>query len=284
MSGIDKTLAGKLFLLTGGSSGVGKATALGIAQQGAKLVIISRSAKNAEDALQEIAQKTGNDQGEYLLADLSSQVSIQKVAQEFKQKYNNLHVLANLAGGIFFDKKLTEDGIERSFAVNYLSHFLLTHQLMDILKESAPARVITVGGNPSFLKNPTINFDDLQSLNRFNGINATAQAMYARVFFAFELARKLHGTTLTSVAFNPGVIKSNLTAQAPWYMKLIGALYQPFAKEICEVGAYLATSPQVERTTGVFFNEKMQIVPLHERFDPSIGEKLWANSKSLIKV
>ena len=284
MSGIDKTLAGKLFLLTGGSSGVGKATALGIAQQGAKVVIISRSAKNAEVALQEIAQKTGNDQGEYLLADLSSQVSIQKVAQEFKQKYNNLHVLANLAGGIFFDKKLTEDGIERSFAVNYLSHFLLTHQLMDILKESAPARVITVGGNPSFLKNPTINFDDIQSLNRFNGMNATAQAMYARVFFAFELAEKLHGTNLTSVAFNPGVIKSNLTAQAPWYMKLIGALYQPFAREICEVGAYLATSPQVERTTGVFFNEKMQIVPLHERFDPSIGEKLWAISKSLIKV
>ena len=282
MKAIDKTLAGKVFLLTGGSSGVGKATALSLAQKGAKIVIISRQATNAGKALHEIAQKTGNDQGDYLVADLAVQASIRKVANEFKQRYSNLHVLANLAGGIFFEQQLTPDGFERSFAVNYLSHFLLTNQLLDMLKESAPARVITVGGNPSFLKHPTINFSDLQSLDRFSGMNATSQAMYARVFFAFELARKLRGTNVTSVVFNPGVIKSNLMRQAPWYMKLIGAMYEPFAREVCEVGGYLATSPDVESTTGVFFNENRQIVPLNQRFDVAIGEKLWAVSQSLI--
>lgn len=282
MNVIDKTLKGKIFLLTGGTSGVGKATALGLAQQGAKLVIISRSAENGAKALAEISQKTNNDQGEYLVADLSLQSSIRKVAHEFKQKYNNLHVLANLAGGIFFDKQLTTEGIERTFAVNYLSHFLLTNQLLDILKESAPARVITVGGNPAFLKNPHINFDNLQSLDQFSGLNAAAQAMYARVFFAFELARKLQATEVTSVVFNPGVIKSNLTAHAPWYVKLIAAFYEPFAKEVCQVGAYLATSPKVEQETGVFFNDKMQIVPFHEKFDLSIGQKLWTVSEGFI--
>jgi len=283
MNAIDKSLTGKIFLLTGGTSGVGKATALGIAQKGAKIVILSRSAENAAMALREIAQKTGNDQGEYLVADLSSQASIRKVADQFKQKYTNLHVLANLAGGLFFEKQLTADGIERSFAVNYLSHFLLTCQLLDILKASAPSRVVTVGGNPAFLRKANINFDDLQCVERFGGLKATMQAMHARLFFAFELARRLQGTNVTSVVFNPGVIKSNLTAHAPWYMKLIAAFYRPFEKEVCEVGAYLATAPEVAYPTGVFFDDKMRIVPFHEQLDWSIGEKLWAVSESLVK-
>lgn len=279
---IRNAMTNKIVLLTGGTSGVGKATALGIARTGAKLIIISRSAEQAQTALLEIAQKTGNDQGDYLVADLASQASIRQLANQFRQKYAHLNVLANLAGGLFYEKQLTTDGIERSFAVNYLGHFLLTHQLLDILQASAPARVLTVGGNPFFIKNAKINFNDLQSLHSFSAMTAAGQAMFARVFFAFELARRLQSTHVTSVAFNPGIIKSNLTANGPWYMKLLAAVYRPFEQEVCRVGSFLATDPSVEKTTGVFFNEKEQIVPFHQRFDPTIGERLWAESEALI--
>ena len=273
-----------IYLLTVGTSGVGKATAIGLAQKGVKIVIISRDARSAEKALNEIAQRTGNEQGEYLVADLSLQSSIRKVADEFKRKYNNLHLLANLAGKLSFEKQITPEGIESSFAVNYLSHFLLTNQLLDILKESGPSRVITVGGNPSFIKHAKINFDDLQSLDNFSGMKATAQAMYARVFFAFELARRLQEQNITSNVFNPGVIKSNLTTNAPWYMKIIAAFYKPFEKDICEIGVYLATDPDIQNISGVFFSDKKQIVPFHERFDPHIGQKLWTISEQLTNI
>lgn len=283
MEPIDKTQKDKIVLLTGGTSGVGKATALGIAQTGAKIVIISRSARQAEETLLTIAQQTGNHQGEYLVADLARQSSIRQVAHAFKQKYSRLDVLANLAGGIFYDRQLTPDGIERSFAVNYVGHFLLTNQLLDILEASAPSRVITVGGNPFFIKNAKINFDDLQSLDSFSAMTAAGQAMFARVFFAFELARRLHGTNVTSVTFNPGVIRSNLLANAPWYMKLLGAAYRPFEQTVCRVGTYLATDPAVATTTGVFVDEKQRIVPIHQRLDPAVGERLWRASEALIR-
>ncbi len=278
---MENNLKNQIYLLTGGTSGVGKATAIGLAQKGAKIVIISRDARNAEKVLNEIAQRTGNERGEYLVADLSLQSSIRKVADEFKQKYDNLHVLANLAGKLSFEKQITPEGIESSFGVNYLSHFLLTNQLLDILKENSPSRIITVGGNPSFIKHTKINFDDLQSVNHFNGMKSVSQAMCARVFFAFELSRRLQGENVTSNVFNPGVIKSNLTANAPWYMKILAVLYKPFEKDICEIGVYLANDPDVQNISGVFFNDKKQIVPFHEEFDPNIGQELWAISEQL---
>ncbi|MEH2376728.1 SDR family NAD(P)-dependent oxidoreductase [Nostoc sp.] len=140
----------RVFLITGGTSGVGKATALGLARIGAKVVIISRTTESGQAALSDIAEATGNDRAEFLVADFSLQSSIRKVSEEFKRKYDNLHVLANLAGALFFEKQLTQEGIDMTFAVNYLNHFLLTNQLLDILKESRPSRVITVTGAPRF--------------------------------------------------------------------------------------------------------------------------------------
>jgi len=276
-------LKNPIFLITGGTSGVGKATAIGLAQKGAKIVIISRHAEQSQQALEEIAQRTGNDTGEYLIADLSLQSSIRDVADEFKRKYDNLHVLANCAGAIFKEKQMTKEGIERSFAINYMSHFGLTTQLLDILKASGPSRIITVTGNPSFLKNAKVNFDDLQYLNNFNGMRATAHAMYARLFFTFELAQRLQGEKVTSNAFNPGVIKSSLTANSPWYIKLLGTFFKPFQKDICDITTYLSTSEEVNDVSGKFFDHDRKIVPFHEKFDPAIGKKLWEKSEQLIQ-
>jgi len=276
-------LKDKVFLITGGTSGVGKATAIGLAKRGAKIVIISRSIEQSHMVLEEIVQRTGNDRGEYLIADLSLQSSIRAVADEFKRKYDNLHFLANCVGAVFNEKQMTKEGIERSFAINYMSHFGLTTKLLDILKASGPSRIVTVTGNPAFLKNAKVNFEDIQSVQNFNGLRATARAMFARLFFTFELAKRLQRENVTANAFNPGVIKSNLTANSPWYIRLLTVFYRPFQKDICDISTYLATSEEVDDISGGFFNHDRKIVPFQERFDPAVGEKLWAVSEQLIQ-
>ena len=271
----------KIFLITGGTSGVGKAAALGLAQKGAKIVIISREYKAAENVLQEIARRTGNNRGEYLIADLSLQSSVKNVATEFKRKYENLHVLVNCMGAIFNEEKMTLEGIERTFAVNYMSHFWLTTELLDVIKASGASRILTVTGNPSFLKNAKLDFDDLQCVKNFSPLKATQNAMYARLFFAFELAKRLEGTSVSSNAFNPGVIKSNLTANSPWYLKLLALLFKFSEKEICDVTTYLSTSEDVQGISGKFFQHNRKIVGLEDTFNAQIGEALWEGSKKL---
>lgn len=279
-----KKIKDKIFLITGGSSGVGKATAIGLAQKGAKVVIVNRNLQQSQQALKEIAQRTGNDKGEYLNADLSLQSSVQNLVDEFKRKYDNLHVLVNAVGAIFPEKRMTAEGIERSFAVNYMSHFWLTTQLLDILKASGPSRIITVNGSPRYLKNANLNFDDLQNLNKFSGIRAATNAAYARLFFTFELAKRLEGKKVTANAFNPGLIKSNLTANSSWYLKLYATFCKPFSKDVCDVTTYLSTSENVKNISGRFFNHNRKIIPFHENFDRKMGEELWVRSEQLTRL
>lgn len=277
-------------LITGGTSGVGKAVALGLARLGAKIVLISRSSESGQQALRAIAEATGNERGELLVADLSLQSSIKNVSEEFKRKYENLHVLANLAGAVYFEKQFTQEGIERTFAVNYLSHFLLTNQLLDMLKENRPARIITVAGAPRFLRRGTINFEDIQLENQFSGLRATAQAMFARTLFTFELAKRLEGTGVTSVAFHPGLVKSNLlrtTQNVPWYLKMMAPAMQALAKDTCDIGVYLAAAREIEKINGVFFSDSMQIVPLvpfQKMMKEDMGRTLWSMSEELTGI
>lgn len=200
----------KVFLITGGTSGVGQAMATGLAKGGAKVVITSRTVAGGQQGIRHIVEATGNDRAEFLVADLSLLSSIRQVSEEFKRRYDNLHVLTNVAGALFFDKQLTAEGIDKAFAVNYLGHFYLTHQLLDILKASGLSRVMTVGGAPRFLQNPTIDFQDIQLKNNYSGMRATSQAMFARLYFTFALAQRLEGTSTTAVAFHPGLITSKL--------------------------------------------------------------------------
>ena len=284
MNATGMDIKNRVFLITGGTSGVGKAIAIGLARIGAKVVIISRTAESGQKAAKYIAAATGNDRAEFLVADLSLQASIRKVSEEFKRKYDNLHVLANVAGALFFEKQVTSEGIDKAFAVNYLSHFLLTNQLLDILKDSGSSRVMTVAGAPGFLKNPKIDFNDIQLEHNYSGMRATSQAMFARMFFTFELAKRLEGTGVTSVAFHPGLIKSNLVQNAPWWLKAVTGLMKPWEKDDCEIGVYLATAKEAGQANGVFFDDKKQIVPLNKKYDPILGEKLWNISEELTGI
>lgn len=277
---IDPALADKVHLVTGGTSGVGQAIATGLAAQGAKVVLVSRTAASGQQGVQHIARVTGNDRAEFLVADLSLLSSIRHAAQEFKRRFDNLHALVNAAGALFFEKELTAEGIDKSLAVNYLSHFYLANQLLNVLQASGPARVMTVGGAPRFVQKPTLDLDDLQLARNYSGMRATSQAMFARLYFTFALARRLEGTGATSVAFHPGLITSNLVQGAPWWLKGITALLKPWEKTTCDIGVYLATDPATEAANGVFFDDKRQLIPL-PNYDPAVGEKLWQRSAEL---
>ncbi len=274
-------IGNKVFLVSGGTSGVGKAIATGLARLGAKVVIISRSAERGQAALKDISEATGNSSGDWVAADLSLQSSIREASDAFKRKYDQLHVLINACGAVYFKKELTADGIDRMFAVNVRSHYLLTNRLLDILQESGPARVITVSGNPRFLKNPVINFDDIQMQHQYSTMRATNQSLFARTLFAFELAKRLKGTGVTSNAFYPGFVKSNLARNAPWYLRVAAPLVNAFVKAECGIGVYLASAKEIERANGVFFDDKKQIVPIHTKFDDGAGNKLWTLCEGL---
>lgn len=276
-----RAIKDKVFLLTGGTSGVGQAIATGLAKLGAKVVIISRTAESGQQGVSHIAAATGNDRAEFLVADLSLLSSIRHVSEEVKRRYDNLHVLANVAGALFFDQQLTAEGIDKAFAVNYLGHFYLTNQLLDILQASGPSRVMTVGGAPRFLQNPTLDLQDIQLKNNYSGMRATSQAMLARLYFTFALAKRLEGTGTTAIAFHPGLITSKLVQDAPWWLKALTGLMKPWEKTTCDSGVYLATAPEVEHANGVFFDDKMQVVPLNGKYDPAVGEKLWHLSEAL---
>ena len=265
----------QVYLITGGTSGVGQAIATGLAAQGAKVVILSRTAESGQQGIRHIAQVTGNDRAEYLVADLSLLSSIRSASAEFKRRFDNLHVLVNAAGALYFDQQFTAEGNERTFAVNYLSHFYLTTQLLDVLQASAPARVVTVGVRPAFLKNPALALQDLQVRHRFSWLKATRQATIARHYFVFTLARRLQGTGVTSVAFYPGLVSSKLAKHAPWWLKAVTGLTALRAKDTCAIGVYLATAPEVAQATGVFFDDQRQLIPLHTQYDPVIGDTLW---------
>ena len=202
------TMQGKICLVTGASSGIGKATALGLAKMGATVVMVCRDANKGEAALSEIKRNSGSSSVDLLLADLSSQEAIRRLATEYKSKYQQLHVLINNAGVYYTKRHVTVDGLEAMFAVNYLARFLLTNLLLDIIKRSAPARVINVAG--AYHAKGKINFDDLQGEKDFDGQRANHQSKLADVLFTYELARRLEGTGVTVNCLHPGMVATDL--------------------------------------------------------------------------
>ena len=282
-------MEGRVCLVTGGTSGVGKATARGLARLGAKVVLLCRSAERGQQALDDIARETGNLRGEVLVGDLSLQASIRTAVAEFRQRFDRLDVLANLGGVLEFTKHLTPEGFDTMFSVNYLGPFLLTTLLLDVLEASGPSRVVTVAGAPRFLQNPSIDLDDLQHEKKFSGMGALAQAMFCRVSFGFELAQRLKGTGVTSVVFHPGSVQSHLAQNAPWWLKVLTSPLAVFfglsARKDCDVAVYLASSTEVEGASGIFFDDHRQTVStLRERHDAAAGRRLWELSEGLVAL
>ena len=269
-------------MVTGATSGMGKATAFALAQMGATVILVARNQNKGETVRDEIRIQTGNQNVEVMLADLSSQQSIRELAQTYKQTHQQLHVLINNAGGIFFTRKTTVEGLEMSLAVNHLAPFLLTDLLLDVLKASAPARIINISSNVERIG--TINFDDLQGEKRYISIRAYAQAKLATLLFTYELVRRLEGTGITVNAVTPGPVATNFGKSGKHPMNTVLPLLFRFARS-AEAGAqtaiYLASSPAVEGVTGKAFYHCKELRSSRTSYNIALQKKVWQVSEEL---
>ena len=275
-------MTGKICLITGGNSGIGKATAIGLAKIGATVVIVSRSREKGEMAVNDIIGKSGNKNVEMIRADMSSQDSIRQLADEFKAEHKKLHLLINNAGVYLTKRTTTPDGFESTFAVNHLGPFLLTSLLLDILKASAPSRIVNVTSDAH--KGASIIFDDLRGEKRFSGWQAYSQSKMAMILFTHELAKRLEGSGVTVNSAHPGVVRTNFAKNNGGLVMLgfrfLGMFFispDSAAKRIL----YVATSPDLEGVTGKYFTKMHEVKSSQGSYDDDSARRLWQVSEQL---
>jgi NAD(P)-dependent dehydrogenase (short-subunit alcohol dehydrogenase family) len=274
-------MIGKICIVTGANAGIGKATALGLAQRGATVVMVCRSRERGAAAKGEIMEKTGNQSVDMLLADLSSQAAIRHLAADFQQRYSSLHVLINNAGIIPQTRTVTEDGLEMQLAVNHLAYFLLTNLLLDLLKASAPARIMNVSSGVH--AGATIDFDDLQSERAYRPSTVYGRTKLMNVLFTYELARRLQGTAVTANCLHPGVIATKLNRDYMGGASLSG--YKASDASLAEgakTSLYLATAPEVAGVSGQYFSHQRPASSSAVSHDEALSRRLWAVSAKLV--
>ena len=279
-------MAGRTVLITGGTAGIGKATAVGLAALGARLGITGRDPRRAEVAAADIRSATGNPKVDAFGADMSSQAEVRRLAAEVLDQYPRLDVLINNVGGFWASRHVTADGLEHTFALNHLAPFLLTSLLLDRLKASAPARVITVSSGAQSLGR--IDFDDLMGEATYSGQRAYNQSKLANVMFTYELAKRLEGTGVTATVLHPGVTSTGFGREdtARGWGPLI-ALMRPFMKKPeqgAETSIYLASSHAAEGVTGRYFVNSTPKKSHKASYDASTTARLWRVSADLVGV
>jgi len=278
-------MAGKTVLVTGGTGGIGRATAMGLAAMGAHLGITGRDRGRTEGAAREV-RAAGNGQVDLFVADLSSQSEVRRLAAEVLQTYPRIDVLVNNVGGYWNTRHVTADGLEGTFALNHLAPFLLTNLLLERLRQSAPARVVTVSSNAQALGR--IDFDDLQGEQSYSGSRAYNQSKLANVLFTYELARRLQASAVTANALHPGVVNTSFGAEDP---RSIQRLIIPFARPFMkapEQGAatsiHLASSPTLEQVTGRYFANSKPKRSSKRSYDEAAAARLWQVSAELVSL
>jgi NAD(P)-dependent dehydrogenase (short-subunit alcohol dehydrogenase family) len=276
---------GKICLVTGGTNGIGKATARELARMGATVVIVGREAQKTSRVVEEIRVAGGSKNVDSLLADLSSQQDIRRLADEFKGKYPHLHVLLNNAGGFFMRRQIGGNGIEMTFAVNHLASFLLTNLLLDTIKASAPARIINVSSNAH--ASGKIEFDNLQGERKY-GPKAYDNSKLANILFTMELARRLAGTGVTVNALHPGFVATGFAKNNGKIIAALVSLITPLVARSpakgAETSVYLASSQNVQGITGKYFYDSHVIPTAPQATDMVIARKLWDVSAGMVQL
>jgi NAD(P)-dependent dehydrogenase (short-subunit alcohol dehydrogenase family) len=274
---------GKRVLVTGGTSGVGYYTALELARLGASVTILGRNLAKCQASVQSIQQESGNPHVSYLQADFSSLDQVGCLAQDFLDQNSQLDVLVNNAGTAYLFRKLSADGLELTFAVNYLSHFLLTSLLLPALRTSPSARVINVssGGH----SNQHLDFNDLQTARFYNPYKAYGRSKLANILFSYELARRLSGTHITSNALTPGMVATEIWKKVhPWLTPLLFPIIRHYGQtplEGAETSIYLASSSEVEGLSGLYYANKRPIRSSPASYDQATARRLWEVSRQL---
>ncbi|HEY7273002.1 MAG TPA: SDR family NAD(P)-dependent oxidoreductase [Actinoplanes sp.] len=273
-------MVGSVALVTGAASGIGRATAIGLAREGAKVVLLVRNAERGEQALRDLNASVPNATADILECDLASQASIREAAQRFVAANDRLDVLVNAAGVFVKEKTLTVDGIELTFATNYLAYFLLTRELLGLLTSSAPARVVNVA---SKYGRTTIDFSDLQKVRTpYSYLKATPQTMLARVLFTQELAQRLNGTGVVANAVHPGLVaKTRLLQDTGGPFKVVTDIFGSTPEKGADTVLWLATAPETGTVTGKMFAKRKEISTPGQGSDPAARKRLWEESERL---
>jgi retinol dehydrogenase 14 len=278
-----RQLAGRMVLVTGGSGGIGRATALGLAVMGAQLAITGRDRERTEAAAREI-REGGGGRVDVFVADMSSQAEVRRLAAEVLQALPRIEVLVNNVGGYWDSRHVTIDGLERTFALNHLAPFLLTNLLLARLRASVPARVVTVSSGAHTMGR--IDFDDLQGERSYSGMRAYSQSKLANILFTFELARRLGTGGVTANALHPGMVRTGFGAEDSGTLQRIGTpLMRPFMKTPAQGAAtpiYLASSPEVEGVTGCYFVGCKPRRSSGRSYDDAMAARLWQVSADLV--
>jgi NAD(P)-dependent dehydrogenase (short-subunit alcohol dehydrogenase family) len=284
MEQIDgRPMAGRTVLVTGGTGGIGRATAVGLAAMGANVAIVGRDRERTEDAAREI-REAGGGQVAAFVADLSVQAEVRRLADEVLGALPRIDVLVNNVGGYWDTRHVTADGLERTFALNHLAPFLLTNLLLDRLRVSAPSRVVTVSSGAHTMGR--IDFDDLGGERSYSGMRAYSQSKLANVLFTYALARRLDPGSVTANALHPGMVRTGFGAEdAGALQRLFTPLMRPFMKSPAQGAAtsiHLASSPELEGVTGCYFAGGRRKRSSGRTYDEATAERLWQVSAGLV--
>jgi len=269
---------GKVVLVTGATSGLGKVVAVELAKKGAAIVIAGRNPAKTRATVKEIDEQSGHAAADGLVADLSSMGEVRRLGNEFETRYSRLDVLINNVGAIFAQRRSTVDGYERTFALNHLSQFLLTNLLLDTLKASAPSRIVNVSSQAH--QGGMINFGDLHGERRYGigGGRAYSQSKLANIMFTYELARRLAGTGVTANAVHPGTVATSFGENNGGLMGFGMKVFHRFAltpEEGADTIMYLASSPEVEGITGRYWTKRRAVQSSPASYDESAQKHLW---------
>ena len=274
-------MQGKVCIVTGGNTGIGKETARGLAQRGATVVLACRDVVKAGAARDDIARSTGLRNVEVEALDLGSTASIRAFAERFKAKHARLDVLVNNAGVWTTSRGATSDGFESTFGVNHLGTFLLTQELLPLLKSSAPSRVVVLSSALHY--RGKMGWDDLQYERRkYSGPAAYSQSKLANVLFTIALARRLEGTKVTVNAVHPGVVATELARDFPRLLMKIANLFMLTPEQGAACSLHVATAPELSGVTGQYFEKSRIKAAAKASLDEAAQERLWELSERLL--
>ena len=279
-------MRGRVCMVTGASSGIGRATAEELAALGATVVMVCRNKEKGERALARVRARGGADGSvELMLADLASLASVRSLADEYAETHDSLHVLVNNAGVAKLRRSVTTDGFESTFQINYLSHFLLTNLLLGLLKKSAPSRIVNVSSVSHF--GGRLDLEDLQTKDGYWVMKAYSRSKLAQVLFTHELARRLQGTGVTANCLHPGAVSTNIWKNYLGPASFLGGISRLFLKSPekgAETSVYLASSPEVEGVSGKYFDQMREKGSSVQSYDGALAKKLWEASAALVGI
>jgi NAD(P)-dependent dehydrogenase (short-subunit alcohol dehydrogenase family) len=279
-------LADKEVVITGGTDGIGKVAAAALAKAGASVTIVGRDSAKGETVVRELKAQAGHDRVGFVRGDLSAQKGVRTAAAGLKERLKRIDVLLNNAGAFFQRRELSEDGIERTFALNHLGYFLMTDLLMDRLKASAPARIVNVASAAHV--GGKLDLADLQNEKNYSGWRAYQQSKLANIYFTYELARKIEGSGVTANCLHPGFVATRFgNNNGGWLSAVFGVAKSLLAKsetDGAKTSIHLAGSPEVAGISGKYFDECKAVHSSPVSYDENTARELWRISEKMTGI